>query len=624
MTPSNPALPGSAGAIGAALSGWEPWSESVIASARSSDRPIVLFLMDPLDGESVSLAREVLADPEVVAAVEAAWVPICVDRGERTDLWRVYEAVHPLLTGRGAPLPLLALLEPRELGVIFSSGPLPRTETDSQPGLADVLRRTAEAFADSRETIERQSGAIQAALAQIEGADGGVADPGGPGATQPDRERLESVLRTFRAGVPALYDDQFGGFGGTPRYLQPSLLERLMTDYERSRAGTSLDRSALHMVCHTLRRMALGGIHDPVEGGFFHCAYDKYWMTPRLEKRLGENARLLSLLVRVFQATGDSFYQRVAEETADYLLHGLQAPEGGFETGEAADPDRPGGPWLYTRDVVLAAAADGPDRVLLTSRFGLDESDTGQARFPLHVHASFSELATGLRESRERVVARWQRIRQRLREARAEQAVPVLRDHRIGVTDNALAIRALVQAGREFGRGDWLAAARRAAERLDGPLSSRDGGLIATGIVDGVPMETPAFLDDAASLVLAARALAELDDADTRYWQRRAVALGEWLHETFADPQAGGVYRHAQDAHGTPLVVLRPFLDGERPSGNALVVHAFLALAEATGEPAWASRCDAVLQAALQRMDDAPFGHGVLLDGVAARLDQAG
>ena len=56
------------------------------------------------------------------------------------------------------------------------------------------------------------------------------------------------------------------------------------------------DDHALHMVRHTLDRMAMGGIYDHLGGGFARYSTDARWLVPHFEKMLYDNALLVPLL----------------------------------------------------------------------------------------------------------------------------------------------------------------------------------------------------------------------------------------------------------------------------------------------------------------------------------------
>ena len=99
------------------------------------------------------------------------------------------------------------------------------------------------------------------------------------------------------------------------------------------------DAHALHMVRHTLDKMARGGIYDHLGGGFARYSTDERWLVPHFEKMLYDNALLASVYLEAYQATGDPEYARVARETLDYVLGRMTGPEGGFYATEDADSE---------------------------------------------------------------------------------------------------------------------------------------------------------------------------------------------------------------------------------------------------------------------------------------------
>ena len=86
--------------------------------------------------------------------------------------------------------------------------------------------------------------------------------------------------------------------------------------------------------------MARGGIYDQLAGGFARYAVDAAWVVPHFEKMLYDNAPAAARLRP--PVAGDRrrrWPQRVARETADFLLRDLRTPEGGFASALDADTD---------------------------------------------------------------------------------------------------------------------------------------------------------------------------------------------------------------------------------------------------------------------------------------------
>ena len=124
------------------------------------------------------------------------------------------------------------------------------------------------------------------------------------------------------AALSSSFDHTWGGFGPAPKFPQPMVLTWLLRQHVRGKSG------ALEMATRTLDRMASGGIHDQVGGGFARYSTDARWHVPHFEKMLTDNALLLELYTRAWLVTRSERYRTVAVRTADYLLETLQRPGG--------------------------------------------------------------------------------------------------------------------------------------------------------------------------------------------------------------------------------------------------------------------------------------------------------
>src|SRR5205807_7293971 len=122
------------------------------------------------------------------------------------------------------------------------------------------------------------------------------------------------------------FDPLHGGFGPPPKFLHTMDMRVLLRAWKRF---DDLPE-ALHMVRHTLDRMALGGIYDHLGGGFARYSTDARWLVPHFEKMLYDNALLVPCYLEAYQVTGEPCYREVAEQTLAWVRREMTSGGGPF------------------------------------------------------------------------------------------------------------------------------------------------------------------------------------------------------------------------------------------------------------------------------------------------------
>src|SRR5213075_427503 len=136
------------------------------------------------------------------------------------------------------------------------------------------------------------------------------------------------------------FDARDGGFGSAPKFPRPVTLNFLSRFYARDPKSDS-GKHALEMDLFTLRKMAAGGMHDHVGGGFHRYSVDRYWHVPHFEKMLYDQAQLAVVYLYAFQITQDRQFASVARDILDYVARDMTSKEGGFFSAEDADSPVP-------------------------------------------------------------------------------------------------------------------------------------------------------------------------------------------------------------------------------------------------------------------------------------------
>jgi uncharacterized protein YyaL (SSP411 family) len=404
----------------------------------------------------------------------------------------------------------------------------------------------------------------------------------------------EDVLRGAFSQLVRAFDPEWGGFGGAPKFPQPMTVEFLLRCHLRGYEG------ALEMAQVTLDRMANGGIHDQVGGGFHRYAVDGRWHVPHFEKMLYDNAQLARLYARAWLLTGRDRYREVAVSTLDYLLRELRHPDGGFWSSQDADSEGVEGKFfVWSHDELVEVGGEAVASYLGAVPEGNWEG-TNVLWTPLPQHLVAAEEGI----DQEELLGRVERARAELF-ARRERRVRPATDDKVLAGWNGLAISAFAEAGRAFGEDRYTEAATDAAGFVLSNLRRDDGRLLRAwrdGRTGG-----PAYVDDHALL-----AAAFLDLYETSFdlrWFVEARRLADTMLELFADGQRGGFFQTGSDAEA---LVIRPkeLYDNAVPSGNSAAAEVLQRLALLTGESRYERAGVDALRLVRGMMERAPTGFG--------------
>ncbi len=555
---------------------WYPWGEEAFAEARTHDKPIFLSVGYAACHWCHVMERESFEDDQTAALLNARYVSIKVDREERPDVDAVYMEAVQAMTGQGG-WPMSVWLTPD--GRPFYAGTyFPDQPRHGMPSFRQVLEGLAAAWATRREEIEDHGVQVVKALAA-------------PTRLGPSDAPLdEAVERGARARLQQQFDGTWGGFGGAPKFPQPMVLEFLL------RLAVRGDRGALEMAALTLERMASGGIHDQVGGGFARYSTDERWHVPHFEKMLYDNTQLVLAYVHAWLLTRDDAFRRVAEGILRYLLREMRHERGGFFSSQDADSEGVEGKFfVWSWDELLALVGE-ETAVALGATPGGNWEGTNVLWRPPHVS---EEDPDALAEATRVLFA-----------AREERVRPST-DDKIVTAWNAFAVRAFAEAGRVFTEDGYTMAAVACATFIWEELGGADGSLARTWR-DG-RRGANGYADDHAGSAAAFLTLYETT-ADP-IWLERARTLCDVLLEAFADRERGGFFQTRTDAES---LVVRPkdLVDNALPSGNSLAAEALLRLALLTGDAAYERGAEAALRLVRDAAMQAPTGFGHALCAV--------
>ncbi|GAB1394663.1 thioredoxin domain-containing protein [Rhodocyclaceae bacterium] len=562
---------------------WQPWGEPALTLAHQQDKPILLSIGYSACHWCHVMAHESFEDDEVAAVMNRHFVNIKVDREERPDLDQIYQTAHQMLTGRHGGWPLTMFLSPD--GTPFYGGTyFPKEARYGLPGFAGLCEQVAEAWRHKRADIEAQNREVLGALARTL--------PVGGTASELD----DAPISALRALLLGSFDREDGGFGGAPKFPHPTDLAFLL----RLEADPSARAAALH----TLQRMAAGGIHDQLGGGFCRYSVDERWEIPHFEKMLYDNGPLLGLYADAWALTGENDFRRVAESIVGWLQREMTAPGGAFYAALDADSEGEEGKFYVWDRAEVARLLTAEEAALAGRHWGLDQRPNFEGRhWHLKVAAPLAEDKRALLEA----------ARAKLFAVR-EQRIHPGRDDKILTSWNALMIEGLIHAARVFARDDWLTLATQALDVLKSRRwrDGADGGRLWT------TDRLPGYLDDYAFLLSAL-----LERLQAGYRQDDlifAIRIADALLTHFEDTEHGGFFF---TAHDHERLIQRPKAghDNALPAGNGVAAQALQRLGHLLGEVRYLEAARRTIQLFMPQMRHQVAGFATLAGALTEALE---
>ena len=563
---------------------WHPWGEEALALARERDRPILLSVGYAACHWCHVMAHESFEDEATAELMNRLYVNIKVDREERPDLDKLYQTAQMLLTQRSGGWPLTLFLTPDGQVPFFGGTYFPPEPRHGLPAFRQVLERVAAWHREHRGELARQNESVCDALQQIYRPPEASAWPEGL-----EADAVEVLAQAF--------DARSGGFGGAPKFARPTQLQWLLRQD---------DPRAQHMATHTLLRMAEGGLHDHVGGGFCRYSVDAHWMIPHFEKMLYDQALLLPLYARAWQRTEAPGLQAAARGIVAFVTRELQDGDGGFYSSLDADSEGAEGKfYVWTPDEVQALLP--PEHYpAFAYRFGLDRAANFEGAWHLHGFHALAETAAHVKQPAAQLQAQWDQDLPRLLEARAARVRPGL-DDKLLTSWNALMIRGLALAAPALAEPEWLQTAERAFDFLRANLW--DGRRLRASFSRGAA-HFNAYLDDYAFTLEAALLLLQ------QRWRAADLAFAEQLAtviaEQFADAD-GGLFFTAHD-HEQLLARPRLLADDVAPSGCAVACEALTELGHLLGRGDWVELAERSLRCASGAVVRQPVEHARFME----------
>ena len=576
---------------------WFAWNDEAFAKARRENKPIFLSVGYSTCHWCHVMERESFEDERVGRFLNEHFVSIKVDREERPDVDKIYMTFVQATTGSGG-WPMNVFLTP-ELKPFFGGTYFPPDARYGRPSFLQLLQQISQLWRERKGEIAASAEEIHA---RIEATTANSAETNSP--------LTADVLKSAAEFFKKIYDPQHGGFGGAPKFPQPSIPSFLLRC-----AKCFHDDGAAQMVLRTCERMAAGGIHDQLGGGFSRYSVDAEWLVPHFEKMLYDNAQLAQLYLDAFLVSGDARHADVARDILDYVLRDMTHLDGGFFSAEDADSEGHEGKFYCWTNDELSKLLTVDEFNVTVRYFGI----TAEGNFIDHSHpqplAGQNVLSVVNPNVPDGDLPLLASAKEKMSDVRSKRVRPHL-DDKILASWNGLMLGAFARASAVLGEDKYRAAAEKnlafVREKLWDEKSRtlfhrwRDGERDSVQLLEGYAFQLSGVIE----LYEATLEPKHLDFA---------IALAGTMIARFYDAANGGFWQSASGAMDLILRV-KDDHDGAEPSGNSVATLALLKLGAITGRKDFTEAAERTLRLFADRLQNFPQAMPFMLHALGFSL----
>jgi uncharacterized protein YyaL (SSP411 family) len=578
---------------------WYAWGQEAFGKAREANQPIFLSIGYSTCHWCHVMERESFENETVAKFLNEHFVNIKIDREERPDVDKIYMTFVQATTGQGG-WPLNVFLTP-DLKPFFGGTYFPPDSQHGRPGFLALLKHVNELWTSRSKDLIDSATDIHARLEQMNATNTGS-----------DLLLTANILRDAGKLFKESYDSRNGGFGAAPKFPQPSQPEFLLRYAKRFD-----DPEAVKMVLHTCEKMAAGGIHDQLGGGFARYSVDAEWLVPHFEKMLYDNAQLVNLYLDAYLVSGERGYAEVAADILQYVLRDMTHPEGGFYSAEDADSEGHEGKFYCWTKEELSRLLSPEEFNVAVHYFGVTDNGNfidHSNPHPLPNQNVLSIVKPNLTPADKLLLAA---AKQKMFEARSKRVRPHL-DDKILASWNGLMLGAMARAYAVLGDEQYRSAAEKNLAFIESKLWDpstktlyhrwRDGERDQVQLLDGYAFLLSGVLD-LYEATLVPRHL------------EFALALADSMIANFYDSENGGFW---QSASGTKNLILRvkEDYDGAEPSGNSVAIMSLLKLSHIADRKDFAAAAEKSLRLFGGRLHQVPQAVPYMLQALDTYLDE--
>jgi len=387
---------------------WIAYSDEAFTRAKKEHKAIFLSIGYSTCHWCHVMASESFENETIATILNENFISIKVDREEMPHIDTYYQQMHLHVKKRSAGWPMNVVLD-ENAKAFFIATYIPPTDKYGILGLEKRLTKISAEYKNHPQKIARKVEAfikMNSEKLQL---------------SQKNRDKEKLFTELLEQ-----YDDIYYGFRTAPKFPEVSKVKLLFILDSLHVKGA--EKMALDM----LDAMALKGLYDHIEGGFFRYSTDAAYEIPHFEKMLYNQGELIPLYVEAYKRTSKKLYKEVVNESIAMLEQRFEKESLFYTASDADTHHHEGAYFVFSKEEIMRALKNSLYKIEIEEALLLEDGENFEERFHLNFYT----------DSRPKGFNAFQKELQKLRNTREYPFV----DTKILTSYNAMVIKALFKA----------------------------------------------------------------------------------------------------------------------------------------------------------------------------------
>ena len=306
---------------------WYAYNDKTLALAKKENKPIFLSIGYSTCHWCHLMAEESFTNEKLAKLFNKYFISIKVDKEEMPHLDAYYQKLHKINKKHPAGWPINIFMTPQK-EVFYMSGYIPPNSKEDYIGFDKLLIELSQQY----------------------------------------KSKKFKIFKTSSSSIPLHVEkvwDDFGiGFGSGAKFPEVARIHKLLDNNDK-RAYEMLDV------------IAMRGLYDHVDGGFFRYTIDCDWEIPHFEKMLYNQAELIGVYTRAYLLSKKELYKKVVEETVAFCDERFLKDNVYFSASDAVSNKEEGGYYIFSKKELLEVFKDTKYATPFNSKYHIT-SDTNK------------------------------------------------------------------------------------------------------------------------------------------------------------------------------------------------------------------------------------------------------